>query len=63
MNTLAETDAGQTSTVEDTRRTESSEWWSTENEQKDVSCEITGLRMYFHTSPFEGQHIAVNSTS
>ena len=46
MNALVETAAGQTSTVEDSIRTESSEWWSTKNEQKDVDEFLDGIERY-----------------
>ena len=46
MNALVETAAGQTSTVEDAIRTESSEWWSTKNEQKDVDEFLDGIEKY-----------------
>ena len=46
MNALAETEAGQASTVEDTIRTESSEWWSTENERKDADEFLDGIEKY-----------------
>lgn len=46
MSTLVETEAGRTSAVEDTIRTESSGWWSTKSGTKDRDEFLDGIEKY-----------------